>query len=112
MQLAQTETIRIFDDHHRRVRDVDPDLDHGRGHQHVELTASDGGHDRLLRRGVHPSVHQPDSKLREHLGADPLELGFRRLHLQRGRVLHQRADDEGLPSPRNLGADHPIRPGA
>ena len=36
MQLGQPEPLRVLDQHGRRVRDVDANLDHGRGDQDVE----------------------------------------------------------------------------
>ena len=41
VQLEQPEPVGVLDDHHRRVRDVDADLDHGRGDEHVELAGAE-----------------------------------------------------------------------
>ena len=39
VQLGEPEAVGLLDDHDRRVRDVDADLDHGRRDEHVELAA-------------------------------------------------------------------------
>ena len=39
VQLREAEAVGLLDDHDRRVRDVDADLDHGRGDEDVELAA-------------------------------------------------------------------------
>ena len=39
VQLREPEAVGLLDDHHRRVRDVDADLDHRRRDEHVELAA-------------------------------------------------------------------------
>ena len=39
MELREPEPVGLLDDHDRRVRDVDADLDHRRRDEHVELAA-------------------------------------------------------------------------
>ena len=47
VELREAEAVGVLDDHHRRVRHVDADLDHGRGDEHVELAGAERGHHRL-----------------------------------------------------------------
>src|SRR5439155_6081495 len=44
VQLSETETIGLLHDHDRRIRDVDTDLDHRGGDEHVELARLEAGH--------------------------------------------------------------------
>ncbi len=37
VELGQPESLRAFDDDHRRLGNVDPDLDHGRRQQHLHV---------------------------------------------------------------------------
>ena len=39
VQLRKPEAVGLLHDHHRRVRNVDTDFDHGRRDEHVELVA-------------------------------------------------------------------------
>ena len=41
VQLRQPEALGLLDQHHRRVRHVDADLDHARRHQHVGLAGGE-----------------------------------------------------------------------
>ena len=36
VELGEPETLRVLDDHHRGIRDVDADFDHGRGDENLE----------------------------------------------------------------------------
>ena len=63
VQLGDAEALGTLDHHHRRVGDVDPDLDHGRRDQHVGLAGGEGAHRlRLLGRG-HLPVQEADREL-------------------------------------------------
>ena len=44
VELREPEPIGALDDHHRRLRDVDADLDDGRPDEHVELAVAEPGH--------------------------------------------------------------------
>ena len=44
MQLGQPKPIRTLDHDDAGVRHVDPDLDHGRRHQHIGYTTRKGRH--------------------------------------------------------------------
>ena len=80
VELGQPEAIGALDDHHRRLRDVDPDLDHGRADEHVQLAVAESRHLGVAIRGLHPAMDEADPQRREDLGeADVLRLGRDRL---------------------------------
>ena len=66
VELREAEAIGVEDRHHRRLRHVDPDLDHGGGDEHVELAVAERAHHLVALRRVQPAVHQAD--LRQLLG--------------------------------------------
>lgn len=52
VQLSQTETLGMLNNHQRSVRDIHPHFDDGRGDQHVQISAAKGFHDlRFFCRG-------------------------------------------------------------
>ena len=61
MKLRQTETFGILDEHDRGVGHVDADLDHGCGHQYLEMMGSKCLHDPSRFRAVESSVDTPNS---------------------------------------------------
>src|SRR5919206_500998 len=62
MQLGEPEPVGLLDDHDRRVRDVDADLDHGRRHEHVELPRLEPSHQLApLRRPTPATPSSPRS---------------------------------------------------
>ncbi len=85
VELGDAEAVGVEDDHHGGVGDVDPDLDHGGGHQHVEVTSPEGVHRRVLLVGWHPPVQQPDAQALQLLVPEPGvdQLGGGDLHLLR-----------------------------
>src|SRR5205085_4421280 len=60
VQLGQPEALGPLDDHQGRIRNVDPNLDHGCGNQHRELSAGEASHHRILFRALHSAVDEPD----------------------------------------------------
>ena len=74
VQLREAEAVGLLDDHDRRVRDVDADLDHRCRDEHVELTGREGPHDGAALRGLQPAVHASDPESLQ-LGA-PQPLGL------------------------------------
>ena len=105
VQLGKAKALGVLDDHDRRRRHIDPDLDHRRRHQQVDRLAGEPGRDPVLLRRLHPAVDQADAAGRQSfqglaalarsgeiglLGfvdqrADPISLG----------LLGQRAADRG-----------------
>ena len=58
VQLGDAEPVGVEDHHHRGVGDVDADLDHGGGHEHVETAIAEEPHRLLLLRRRDPAVEQ------------------------------------------------------
>ena len=65
MELGQPEPVGALDDHHRRRRHVDPDLDHGRADQHVQLAVAEARHLGVALGRLEPAVDQADPQRRE-----------------------------------------------
>ena len=96
VQLRDAVALGALDEHHRRVRDVDPHLDHRRGHEHVRAARRERGHRLLLLARLHLPVQEHDAEVAQLGRAQPLVLRGRRARLQRLGLLHERADDERL----------------
>ena len=62
VKLGEAEALGVLDEHHARVRHVDPDLDHGRRHQHVHLAGREGGHGRVAQVGPLLAVDDADAQ--------------------------------------------------
>ena len=60
MKLGQSELLRVFDDHHRRVRYVHPDLDDRRCDHHIHLSTLEAAHDDLLLIRTEAAVQQAE----------------------------------------------------
>src|SRR5690606_41119822 len=65
MELREAESLRMLDEHDRGVGDVDPDLDHGRGHEDVQLARHERAHRGVLLLPRHLPVHEPDAEVGE-----------------------------------------------
>jgi len=65
MQLGETESLCAQDDHDRRVRYVDADLDDGGGHQHVDLAIGEPTHHRVALFRGHAAVHEGEAQTAE-----------------------------------------------
>ncbi len=50
MELGDAEAVGIEHHHHGGVGDVDADLDHGGGDEHLDLPVAEGRHRRFLLR--------------------------------------------------------------
>ena len=62
MKLREAKTFGMFDDHQRRVRHVDADLDDGSRNQDIQLTRDNELlHDRSFVGGFHLAVQQTDA---------------------------------------------------
>ena len=60
VKLSKPEALGPLDHHQRGVGNIDPDLDHGRRHQHSDFPGSESGHHPVLVRPLHPTVDQSD----------------------------------------------------
>ena len=65
VQLRQSETFGVLDDHDRRVGHVDADLDHGRRDEDVELAADERIHHAILDVLLQTAVQERDAEVRE-----------------------------------------------
>jgi hypothetical protein len=64
VELGKPEAVGLLDDHHRRVGDVDADLDHRRRDEHVELARLEAGHEVAPVGSLEPPWRQPTRKSR------------------------------------------------
>ena len=58
MQLRQSETLGIFNEHDRCIRNIDAHFDHRRADQRVRLSGTKSLHDRLLIGRNDPAMQQ------------------------------------------------------
>ncbi len=98
VELREAEPVGLLDDHDRRVRDVDADLDHRRRDEHVELALLERAHHLAALGRLEPAVQQPDAVPGELGAPQPLGLLLGRAREARLGRLDQRADDVGLPA--------------
>ena len=112
MQLRETEAVGVFDDHDRRVGNVDADLHHGRRHQHVDVAGPERVHRCFLLARRQLPVEQTEAQTRELLFAETLVLLRGGLGLRARRALDEWADDVRLPAGFDLGAQAVVRGGA
>ena len=98
VQLRQAEAVRAFDQHQRRVRDVDADLHDGRGHQPGHLAGGAALPPRPLLASGPAAVEQLDAvgQVGELLRLQPLELLGGGARGDRLGAFDERADDEDL----------------
>jgi len=83
MELREPVALGGLDQHHRRVRHVDPDLDYGRRDEHVGLARCERAHrGGLLVRG-HLAVYEPHLVPGQLARAQPLRLRGGRTRLER-----------------------------
>ncbi len=96
MQLRQSEALGVLDDHDRGVGNVDTHFDDGGGDEHVDLAAAKLAHHAGLVGPPHPAGEQPDTQLREDLGAQSLVLAGGRSCLRGLGLVYQRTHDVAL----------------
>ena len=98
VQLCEPEAVRLLDDHDRRVRDVDADLDHGRRDEDVELAGLEARHQLAPLGRFQPPVHAADAEALQLAGPELFGLLLGGARGRRRRLLDQRADDVRLPA--------------
>jgi hypothetical protein len=96
VELGQPEAVGLLDDHHGRVWDVDADLDHGRGDEHVQLLRLEPPHQLAAVDGLQAPVQAADAEAAELAPLEPLGLLLGGACTRRLAFLDQRADDVRL----------------
>ena len=109
VQLGEAEAVGLLDDHHRRVRDVDADLDHRRRDEHVELPRLEPRHQVAPVGRLQPAVQAADAEPAQLRALQPRRLLLRRARPRRLRLLDQRADDVRLPALAQQARQPPVR---
>ena len=111
MELRKPELLRIFNEYHHRVWDVDTDLDNGSRNQQFELPRLEIRHDLLFFRLFQLSVEQYRRDITEISVYEPVVVLYRArlLALALGRF-HQRADDVRLPPGGNVLLNEIVHP--
>ena len=111
VELAQTEPVRVLDDHQRGVGHVHAHLDHGGGHQDIVFAPGKGPHGLVLLGGLHLSVNQGHPQIREHRLLQSLcpDLGGTETLVL--PLLNGRADNVALVTLGHLLADEGVDPG-
>src|ERR1035437_10203788 len=74
MELGEAEALRMLDEHHGGIRDVDADLDRGGRDEDIDLAVAEMPHRVILDRRIEAAVQQRHAPLREAAGAQFFEL--------------------------------------
>ena len=109
VQRREAEPVRLLDDHDRRVRDVDADLDHRRRDEDVELARLELRHQLAALGRPQAAVQQADAVALQLAAPQPLRLDLRGARDRRLRLLDQRAHDVRLPPVVEVAAQAPVR---
>ena len=96
MQLGDAVALRALDRDHRRVGDVDADLDHAGRDQDVCLPRGEARHRRRFLARAHLTVENADVEGHELAGGESLGLLGRRRGLELVGLADEWADDVGL----------------
>ena len=96
VELRQAEALGVLDDHDRRVRHVDADLDDGGRDQDVDLPGGERVHHAVLRVLLHAAVQQRHAVGGKHLGLQMVGHLGRRLQIDLLGLLDERIDDVRL----------------
>jgi hypothetical protein len=63
VELGEAETLGVVDQHHVRIRHINADLDHGGGHEHIDLSVAEFTHHRVFLVTAHAAVDEPDAEI-------------------------------------------------
>ena len=96
MQLRQSETIRVLDHHHGRVRHIHAHLDHRRRDEEMNLSRLKGSHGPLFIDRLHATVQHPNGEGRKLLSLQSLRALQGSLEVHLLRLLDQGINDIGL----------------
>ena len=108
VQLRQPEPLRVLDDHHAGVGNVDTDLDHRRCHQNIKVSGEELPHYTFFFSCRELPVDETDPFLGEDLGREPLVFTGRRQEVDLLGLVDERVDDVCLTASCDLGADEVI----
>ena len=97
VELREPEALGVVDDHHRRRRHVDADLDHRGRDEHVELAGAQRAHPASRSTAVEPAVHEPDAQRRQLVGQPSSAVVVASAHVA---VAPRRARPAGTPRTR------------
>jgi hypothetical protein len=92
MELGQTESLRVFDQHHGCIWNIDTDLDHSRADQNFGFAAAESFHDFLFFRSGNSSVQQL-ARVRMQTFPPALVLRCRRFCLEFFALFDQRINN-------------------
>ena len=109
VELREPEAVGLLDDHHRRVRDVDADLDHRRRDEDVQLARLEPRHQLAPVGRLQLPVQAADPEALQLGAPQPLGLLLGRPRARGLRLLDQRADDVRLPALREEPRQPPVR---
>ena len=110
MQLRQPKPVGVFNEHDRRVGNINAHLNHGGGHQHVGVARRKCRHGRAALIGSLGAMGEPHRERGEWALAQAGELGNCRARCDAGlTILHKWADDVRLATASQLGAHVVIR---
>jgi len=99
MQLGQTESLGILDEHDGGVGHVDADFDDGGSNQDVEVPVQEGLHRVLLLVPEHLSMKKADLEIGKHFVLEHLMMFDCGLQFELLAFLDERIDDVGLRRP-------------
>ena len=92
MQLGESETLGVEDDHDGGVRHIDAHLNNGSGHENLRLSLYEFLHLLFLLAGFHAAVDLAEAELREGL-SQHLVAVFKVLEVTLLRLFDEREDD-------------------
>ena len=97
VQLSEAKPFGIFHHHHRRIRDIHPDLNHGCGNQDLRFVRRESTHRFFFLSGLHAAVHSSHFPRRKGF-ANRLVAFLQSQEIQFFIVVYQRIDEINLPS--------------
>lgn len=97
MELGESETIGILNDHYGRIGNVDTHLDDGRGDEYFAFPVFEVSHHLLLVGGFHFSIEESDAEFGEDFCGEFFVFGFGGFHFrERGGFFDEGQDDKDL----------------
>ena len=108
MELAQTEPVRILNDHERCVGHIHTHFNDGGGNQYIRFLLRKGGHDRIFLCTLHLTVQKRNFQIGEYGLLQSIRPGFRGFQVQRFAFLYRGTYHIYLVSLCNLLADEGV----